>query len=410
MKDGDADGASALGRAVHRAPALSGAGLMERAFTAAFSGLVYAQIWEDPERDVEGLALGPGKRVMCIASGGCNVMSYLLSDPAAVTAVDLNRHHVHLLRLKIAAARTLPTHAAFFQMFGEGDRSENVGLYHRHVRAALPAAERAWWEGRDGLGRRRIGLVTRGLYRQGLLGRFIGAGHFLARRLGADLPAFLECRSVEEQRARFDAEIAPLFDKPIVQALTKRKESLFGLGIPPAQYDSLARAGGGDMAVVLKERLRKLLCDFPLHDNWFAWQALARRYAPGDGGPLPPYLRAANWEALRERAERASVEQVSLTVRLGRESGPAFDGFVLLDAQDWMTDEQLNALWDAILGAARPGARVLYRTADVDDLLPGRVREATLARFPKLEALSEQLSAGDRSAIYGATHVRELTA
>ena len=39
-----------LGEAVHRSSAFSLAGLHERAFTLAFRGLVYPQIWEDPPR------------------------------------------------------------------------------------------------------------------------------------------------------------------------------------------------------------------------------------------------------------------------------------------------------------------------------------------------------------------------
>ncbi len=403
MKDGGAG--SGLGAAVHRAPAATGAGLLERVFTAAFSGLVYPQIWEDPEVDAEGLALGPGKRVFCIGSGGCNVMHYLLTDPEAVVAVDLNRHHVKLLELKLTAAKRLPTHALFFALFGEGEGDRALSVYYRHLRPGLRGADRAYWEARDWRGRRRATIFGRGLYRQGLLGKFIGTGHVLARRLGADLESFLEATSLEEQRERFDRDIAPLFETGMVQALSSRKATLFGLGIPPAQYESLARAGNGDMTAVLKARLRKLLCDFPLSENWFAWQALARRYPPGDGGPLPPYLRRANWETVKERAGRATIERASMTDRLAREEGPAFDAYVLLDAQDWMTDGQLNALWDQIARTARPGARVLFRTADAPSLLPGRVREETLSRFAYLRDLSDDLTRRDRSAIYGGVHV-----
>ena len=43
-------------KAVHRHRHLSKQGLLERAFTFAFRGLVYAQIWEDPAVDMEALA------------------------------------------------------------------------------------------------------------------------------------------------------------------------------------------------------------------------------------------------------------------------------------------------------------------------------------------------------------------
>ena len=65
--------------------------LLDKAFALAFNGLVYAQIWEDPVVDMEGLAIEPDSRVMCIASGSCNALSYLTANPAEVTAVDLNR-------------------------------------------------------------------------------------------------------------------------------------------------------------------------------------------------------------------------------------------------------------------------------------------------------------------------------
>ncbi len=65
--------------------------------------------------------------------------------------------------------------------------------------------------------------------------------------------------------------------------MTSRKSSLFGLGIPPQQYDELASLSeGGTIAPVLRHRLEKLACHFPIRENYFAWQAFARRY------PKPP--------------------------------------------------------------------------------------------------------------------------
>ena len=53
-----------LGKAVYQNRALSKAGLSERLFALLFSGLVYPQIWEDPDIDMEAMALmrGPSHR------------------------------------------------------------------------------------------------------------------------------------------------------------------------------------------------------------------------------------------------------------------------------------------------------------------------------------------------------------
>src|SRR5260370_39263421 len=93
-----------LKQAVRRHRTLSREGLLERLFERLFRGLVYTQIWEDPEIDLEALALRPDCHVVAIASGGCNVLSYLTGDPARVTALDLSPAHVALNRLKLVAA------------------------------------------------------------------------------------------------------------------------------------------------------------------------------------------------------------------------------------------------------------------------------------------------------------------
>jgi len=398
-----APAAGLLGGAVHRSSRLSREGLLERAFTAAFSGLVYAQIWEDPEVDIAGLALQPGAVIVCIASGGCNLMSYLTAAPAQIVAVDLNPHHVALVRLKAMAARRLPSYQSFALMFAQGADPANVAAYDAWLRDALDPDTRAYWDGRDGLRRRRIGLFARGLYAQGLLGRFIAVGNWLSRRFGVRLSEIAHTDGVAGQTAFFDAHVAPLFRRGLVQWLTRRKASLFGLGIPPAQYDALC--GDRPMAEVLEERLRRLLCGWPMADNYFAWQAVTGGYAPGDGGPLPPYLQARCWDAVRSRAHRIGVENVSMTDRLAALPAGSVDAVTLLDAQDWMTDAQLTALWTAITHAARPGARVIFRTAGAPTLLPGRVPETILSRWSYLAERSAELHAQDRSAIYGGFHI-----
>jgi len=92
-----------LRQAVHRHKATSRQGIQERLFTLAFSGLVYPQIWEDPVVDLDALGLKTGERLIAIASGGCNVLSYLSDANIFITAVDLNPAHVALNKLKLAA-------------------------------------------------------------------------------------------------------------------------------------------------------------------------------------------------------------------------------------------------------------------------------------------------------------------
>lgn len=49
-----------LANAAHNHSFMSRRGILERIFTAAFKGLVYPQIREDPVVDMEALEIGPG--------------------------------------------------------------------------------------------------------------------------------------------------------------------------------------------------------------------------------------------------------------------------------------------------------------------------------------------------------------
>lgn len=389
--------------AVHRHDHLTKQGILERAFTFAFRGLVYAQIWEDPAVDMEALAIEPDNHVVTIASGGCNALSYLTANPRRITAVDLNTAHIALNKLKLAAARHLPDYDAFHRFFAEANTKANIAAYKTYIRPHLDEPTRHYWESRDLIGRRRIGGFAKGLYKRGLLGGFIGAAHVLARLHGVDPKALLKARTIEEQREIFDREYAPFFDKAFVRWLTDQPASLFGLGIPPAQYEALA--GDAKMATVLRERLEKLACDFDLKDNYFAWQAFGRGYGEGPEAPLPPYLQADNYADVVDRLDRMEILHSNYAEFLRRQPDASLDRYILLDAQDWMTDDLLNALWTEITRTASVGARVIFRTAAEPTLLPGRVSSSLLDQWTYEADASREFSAKDRSAIYGGFHL-----
>jgi S-adenosylmethionine-diacylglycerol 3-amino-3-carboxypropyl transferase len=397
-----------LKQAVRRHQSLSREGLLERLFERLFRGLVYTQIWEDPEVDLEALALEPTSHVVAIASGGCNVLSYLTADPDRITALDLSLAHVALNRLKLVSASRLPSWEAFYRFFGAADAEANIAAYERLIAPYLDAPSRHYWEGRSlqQWGRRRISIFARNAYRHGVLGRFIGLTHAIARAYGVDLRELLSARTLEEQRQFFETAMAPLFDKRAVRWATANRLSLYGLGIPPAQYEALA--GGTDMRHVLRARLERLACGFSLDDNYFAWQAFGRSYADNASGPLPPYLRREHFDVVRARAHRVEVLNRSITEYLAGCPDASRDRYVLLDAQDWMTDAQLDALWTEITRTARPGARVIFRTAAEPSLLPGRLAPELLERWDYQAEVSSALTQRDRSAIYGGFHLYVL--
>ncbi len=400
-----------LKNALLRHKPLSRDGVSERLFEFLFSGLVYAQIWEDPDVDMDAMELSEDHSIVTIGSGGCNMLAYQSRHPSRIDVVDLNPNHVALNRLKLAAFRHMPDHDTVVRQFtGERNRT-NSRNFDRYIAPNLDEWTRAYWNRRGLNGKRRIAAFNGNFCRTGLLGRFIGAGHLMARLHGVDLTEFARTTSLREQRQFFDTRIAPLFEKPVVRWMTSRKSSLFGLGIPPQQYDELASLSeGGTIAPVLRHRLEKLACHFPLKDNYFAWQAFARRYPKPSEGALPTYLKAENYAAIRANAARVTVHHANFTELLTQKPAGSVDRYSLLDAQDWMNEGQLNDLWSEITRTAAPGARVIFRTAAEKSVLDGRLSDALLSQWTYHKERSEELNHLDRSAIYGGFHIYERKA
>jgi S-adenosylmethionine-diacylglycerol 3-amino-3-carboxypropyl transferase len=395
--------------AVHRHEHLSKEGILERAFTFAFRGLVYPQIWEDPDVDMEALQIQPDSHVVTIASGGCNAFSYLTANPARITAVDLNPAHIALNNLKQQAALHLPDYAAFHRFFGQADKAENVDAYRDHIQPHLDEKSRTYWESRGSGGMRRIDAFKRGFYRYGLLGRLIGFIHRLAKIYKIDPAEMLKAKSIEEQRHIFETKFEPFFEKRLLRWLVDQPAALFGFGIPPAQYDLLKIDDHEGITGALKSRLRKLACDFDLKDNYYAWQAFGRGYGPAPHAPLPPYLQERNFETIRARANRIEIRHTNYADYLESMPAQSLDRFILLDAQDWMTDEQLTRIWSEITRTAKPGARVLYRTAAIPDVVKGHIPDAILNQWEyEDQAKLDDWTRRDRSSVYGATHVWTL--
>lgn len=397
--------------AVHQHRRGTRRGLLERLFTLWFQGFVYNQIWEDPWVDARALQLGTSSRVVTIASGGCNVLNYLVHNPASIVAIDLNPAHMALTRLKLAALKHLPDHDAFYDFFGRGDQAANLDRYHTYLRPHLDAPTRRYWERRTPpLGRKRIHFFKTGLYDRGRLGLFLRFVHTVARQLGQHPETLLQARTMDDQEQFFDDVVAPFFQSRLVRWIAGQPVAVFSLGIPPQQHQSMESEARGRVIELYRARLRKLVCGFPLHDNYFAWQVFGRRYDHAARRAIPDYLRAEHFDALRDRLHRVDTQITSYDPFLAAQPEDAYNSFVLLDAQDWMPATKIAALWQHIARVGAPGTRIIFRTAGTTSPVEAALPRALRKRFTYHQTQSETLHAQDRSAIYGMFHLYELTA
>jgi len=380
----------------------------DRLFAFWFERLVYPQIWEDPVVDLKALNLKPTDHLITIASGSCNALSYLTASPKKITAVDLNHTHVALGQLKIEAFKKL-TYKEFYRFFGEANSVNNPRIYRELLAPNLNRATRDYWEG--GIkGSERIRMFEKGFYKYGLLGKLIGIIHIGAKLYRVKLDELLKQPSIEAQGQWFDDNVAKIFDSRLVKKIMGSPLALYNLGIPPSQHASLCEDRPESMAQVLKERARKLATVDDINNNYFAYQAYGRRYDHSNPSNKPLYLQEQYFELIRNNIDRLSIEQNNVLNALKSMPANSVDAVVLLDAQDWMTADEMITLWTEITRTANLGARVIFRTAGAASPIETSLGKDLNQRWKRNHTKSDQLIHEDRSAIYGAFHLYELEA
>jgi S-adenosylmethionine-diacylglycerol 3-amino-3-carboxypropyl transferase len=402
-----------LKRAAHQHKAFSSQGILERLFTFWFNSFVYNQIWEDPRVDVEAMRLTPESRILTISSGGCNVLNYLIHRPALIHAVDLNRNHICLLKLKLAAIAHLPGYEEFFLFFGCANDQQNRENYFAYVADHLDDETRTFWEGGNPVRRlifgQRIKYFTKNFYDYAKLGYFLRFLHAVAKATKRDPARILSAKSTEEQERLYNEIVEPWFSHWIIRTGGKLPMSLYSLGIPPQQFKAMENETGTGMIDVYRERVRRLVCDFPIEENYFCWQAFARSYDKDSRRAVPDYLKDEHFQTLRDHVHRVHTHVTTTVDFLRNQPHNSMDRFVFLDSQDWMTPEQITEQWQQVARVGKPGSRIIFRTAAAGSPVESALPPSLRGKFTYEEALSKELFRKDRSAIYGGFHLYTMS-
>jgi len=356
-----------------------------------FHGIVFNMSWEDPEMDRRALCVGPDDTVLSISSAGCNPLNFLCQSPRRLVCVDGNPAQNAVLELKLAAIRTLD-HATFFDIFAARAPQVVARVYRRRLRPELSPRAREFWD-------RKLWMAYRGLYSFGRTGLATRIIRFALRRVGLDqrrTEQFFELRSLEGQRRFYERHIAPRLWGPFVEALCRSPWFIFLCGVHPRQFALVnGRHGIYDY---IRERIEYVLTKVPVYENYFLSIAITGRFRDGR---VPPYLRPENFATLRRNLDRVTIVNGWLGPYLETVPPGTINKFNLLDIFDWMTPEQFEATLRAVLRAAAPGARLIYRSGSYQCDPPPAVRPYLVHHAE----LSKQLLAIDRSGTYGSFYV-----
>ena len=362
--------------------------------------LIYNCAWEDPRIDRHLLQLNETSRVVMITSAGCNVLDYLIDEPAQIHAIDMNYRQNAVLHLKMALLRSVD-HEALFDLFGRGATTRYRSIW-REVKSELPDDAHAYWE-------KHIAMfdpatMRRSFYYHGTAGSaawLMMKALFRTRHTLRDLAScLLEAESLAEQ-AELYKQIEPEIWGWLSNWLVRQPMLMAMLGVPRPQIGIIQSQYLGGLTYYVRDKIKHVLTEVPIADNYF-W----RVYMMGsyDSDCCPNYLRRQYRHMLAKRSDRITTHNTTISNFL-REHPGNYTHFILLDHQDWLATHDPDALreeWELILKNAAHGAKILMRTAGLTvGFIPEDIRE----RLQFHPVLTTELHQMDRVGTYGSTHL-----
>jgi len=359
----------------------------EAAERADFSGIRYAQCWEDADVLLSALEPGPGKRCLSIASAGDNTLALLSRDPDKVLALDLSPAQLACLELRVAAYRELQ-HTELLALIGSIESTARPRLYLA-CRKHLSAGALAFWNERPDLIAAGIGSIGKfERYFRVFRERVLPLVHSRER-----VRELLRPKSSEDRRSFYDNQWSNLRWRLMFRVFFSRK--LMGLlGRDPEFFRYVE---GSVSEKILKRTEYALTVLDPAANPYVQWILTGHH-----NGALPAALREENFERIRRNLDRLEWRCGSLEESLGQEE--KFNCFNLSDIFEYMSPASYEELLKLIVSNAPSGARLAYW-----NMLAPRLRPESLAAVLRpLGEVSSQLFAHDQAFFYSALVVEEV--
>ncbi|KAJ1965175.1 hypothetical protein GGI12_000951 [Dipsacomyces acuminosporus] len=342
-----------------------------------FGTYIYGFTWEDPRRDIEVLDLDANDNIMVITSAGDNALAYAVHQPnLRIQCIDMNPCQNHLLELKLAALRTLD-YSEFWQMFGQGTKSDFLELLDTKLSAELSSSAYQFWRRNvstfapreSKLVRLLLGdLAHRNLYTTGYSGLALHCLRVIAKLLGFHKvsQSLTQSPSLDWQRSQWNGKIRNKILSNLGIRFMDNPVAMWQLlGVPINQWNMLRSEGS--MAQYMADTLDPVASSTSFaDDNYFYHLLFARQYSPEC---CPDYLTPKGFGALKKAVARDNTHttfrlhtSTILDVLHGLQPGELTKA-VIMDHMDWFSADDADEEVVALARAIKKGGFVLWRSA-----------------------------------------------
>lgn len=345
----------------------------------------YANVWEDAEVLLKGLAPSPGQRILSVCAAGDNCFALLSTEPELVLGVDVNPAQLYLTQLKAAAIRRLE-YDRVLAFLGFTPSVQRSKLF-KEIKSDLPLATRRYWE-------ERMELIERGIIHCGKFEKYfrLFAERFLPFVHTQEKIEKLLSEKSEEAQATFYHKEWNKFRWHLLFKLFFSRRVMGSLGRDPAFFEQVQ----GSVAKEIYRRSADHLSSKAAQSNPFLHYIFQGNF----GGKLPFYLRPENFAAIRNNLDR-----LKLCEGYVQEAGRQFRSFHAMNLSnifEYMPAKVFKYTTGQLAELAAPGCRFGYW-----NLLVSRIMAEVNQNLIHHAEYSAQLSKNDQGFFYAGFKVDE---
>ncbi len=355
---------------------------------ASFEAIRYAQLWEDADVLTQAMGDVAGKTLVSICSAGDNALALLTLDPAKVVVLDLSQAQLNCLALRTAAMRALD-YGEFLELMGARPSTRRGYLLERALRGS-DADLTAFWQAL------KPGVIAHGAGGVGKFERYFRIFRKVLLPLAHSrrtIDDIFVSRPVEARRSfltnRFETWRWNLLLNVFFSRFTMGR-----MGRDKAFFDHVE----GSVAEHVSRRIRHAAIDLDPSDNPYLHWIMKGTHGPS----LPMTWRAEHYETIRSRLDRLELRHGALEAFCA--TGERADGFNLSDIFEYMSPGIAAEVYETLLDAANPGARLVYWNM----MAPRRVPDALSGRVRTLTSLEDRLKARDKAFFYSDFVIEEV--
>jgi S-adenosylmethionine-diacylglycerol 3-amino-3-carboxypropyl transferase len=361
----------------------------EVAAKADFSGIRYAQCWEDADVLLQGLDVQPGDVCLSIASAGDNALALLTRRPGRVIALDLSPAQLACVELRVAAYREL-SHPELLELIGSTPSARRAALYQR-CRPLLSPAARDFWDAHPT-------AIAHGIGGAGKFERYFAL--FRTRIL----PLVHSRRSVEamlgggtpEQRREIYERQWNTWRWRLLFRVFFSRFVMGRFGRDPSFFSYVE----GSVSDRILERARYAVTELdPAANPYLQWIMTGRHTTA-----LPFALRPENFEAIRANLDRLEWHCRPIEDYLDAAGPGVIDRYNLSDIFEYMSEENCHRLLEKLARCGRLGGRLAYWNM----LVPRSRPESLAGRLRPLSELARKLHGEDKAFFYSRFVVEEV--